>query len=94
MKIGGRLKKSFIQMVRLETYGYDKKGNLVFRENGLGNRLTFYYDKMDRITQIINPVGGVRKYSYDAVGNIICIRDENENRDTLYIFTKRKSYKK
>lgn len=41
---------------------------------------------MDRITQIINPVGGVRKYSYDSVGNIICIRDENEN-ETHYTYS-------
>lgn len=34
------------------------------------DKISFKYDALDRLVEIVNQVEGVRKFTYDAVGNL------------------------
>ncbi len=58
------------------TNTYDNNGNLTSRVSGLfGGKITSYaYDWMNRLTQQTNPDGTVMNVSYDALGNLIQLK--------------------
>ncbi len=69
----------------LEVLSLNKKGLTVFRESytykpsglissrtDMKNRMTTYgYDKMNRITELRYPDGGLERFNYDSAGNIL-----------------------
>jgi RHS repeat-associated protein len=50
------------------TYAYDADGNLVGRTDAAGST-TVTYDAENRLTAVLPPTGGGRRYLYDALGN-------------------------
>ncbi|RSY78556.1 LysM peptidoglycan-binding domain-containing protein [Sphingomonas koreensis] len=54
----------------VETYAYDKRGNLIETIDAMGGRTLFYYDDLDRKVAQIDATGAVTQYIYDAAGNL------------------------
>lgn len=54
------------------TYGYDLQGNLgsTHSSNPNGTDVTYQYDELNRIRNVINPATGLTQYNYDNVGNL------------------------
>ena len=59
---------------RVMSSAYDNVGNLVRREDGAGNVLSFSYDSADRLLQRSSS-GGDEHYAYDAADNLLTARN-------------------
>ena len=62
----------------------DRNGNtLTFGEDGIvhsaGNSVVFDRDDFGRITRIIDPMGNVQRYAYDANGDLVSYFDQDGN---------------
>lgn len=73
------------ETVRVVDYIYDPAGNLLKVQVGNGKELmsavSYEYDALNRITAVINPVGGKMTYTYDKMsGKISSITDVVGNR--------------
>jgi len=60
-------------------YSYDAQGNLKSTESGNANglNLTYNYDALNRLRDVINPSTGLTRYTYDAVGSLESIVSPN-----------------
>jgi len=76
---GGRLKSVSLPCGEAAVYEYDKNGNVIKITDVSGSETSVIYDCLDRVVEIINPLGFSKKFSYDAVGNITGVTDENGN---------------
>jgi RHS repeat-associated protein len=57
------------------TYGYDNNGNQASIAAPLVRTTTKTYDPLNRVSQIIDPTGGVTQLTYDANDNLVSITD-------------------
>ncbi|MCL2579844.1 MAG: hypothetical protein FWE32_07395 [Oscillospiraceae bacterium] len=53
-----------------ESYEYDKNGNTTSITDKSGAKTELRYDKLDRVIEAINPLGYMKKFSYDAAGRL------------------------
>lgn len=57
------------------TYVYDAYGNLLARRNAAGKEDRLEFDKLDRATKAITPLGKTLQYAYDPAGNLTRFTD-------------------
>lgn len=55
-------------VIPTESYYYDSRGNLIAIDSN-GARTISYYDKVGRRTYEVGPLGTLKKWTYDAMGN-------------------------
>ncbi|KRC81816.1 hypothetical protein ASE13_05495 [Sphingomonas sp. Root241] len=63
-----------ISATPVESYKYDKRGNLVEATDANGARTLFWYDELDRKVAELGALGTFSTYGYDGVGNLISSR--------------------
>ena len=69
-----------------EAFTYDANGNLETHTLATGFVLTYGYDSMDRIVEIMGSEGERKSYTYDALGNVTSMTD-GEGNITRYAYT-------
>ena len=69
-----------------EAFTYDANGNLETHTLATGFVLTYGYDSMDRIVEIMGSEGERKSYTYDALGNVTSMTD-GEGNTTWYAYT-------
>jgi YD repeat-containing protein len=53
-----------------ETYTYDRRGNVIASEDANGAVTLNWYDKLDRLTHTVSPLGTLMRNFYDDAGNL------------------------
>jgi RHS repeat-associated protein len=66
----------------LTSYTYDALGNLIQVAQG-GQRRTFNYSSLSRLTSAMNPESGTTQYQYDAGGNLVLKLDPRPKTGTV-----------
>lgn len=66
------------------TYTYDLNGNVKTIVNSLGIT-TLVYDKLDRVVQSTNPIGGITKFEYNAADQLTKVTDPR-GKITSYVY--------
>lgn len=61
---------------KIETYSYDRDGNVRSYKNSNNKRINYEYDSLDRLVKKTRPEG-VITYSYDNWGNLLLVDDES-----------------
>ena len=49
---------------------YEKSGNTLISIDGNGNRMSFIFDELDRLSQIIDAEGGITTYEYNGLNQL------------------------
>jgi YD repeat-containing protein len=49
---------------------YEKSGNTLISIDGNGNRMTFVFDELDRLSQIIDAEGGITTHEYNGLNQL------------------------
>jgi RHS repeat-associated protein len=57
------------------TLTYDSAGNVQTSIDAEGRVTTFTYDAMNRLTSVVDPLGGTTSYTFDANGNLLTVTD-------------------
>ncbi|HWA89405.1 MAG TPA: hypothetical protein VG889_05180, partial [Rhizomicrobium sp.] len=57
-----------------EYFTYDKRGNLVEKDDAAGGRTLFYYDGANRKIAQVDAMAGLTYWTYDAAGNVKSVR--------------------
>ncbi len=66
------------------TFTYDADGNVLSREDALGNATTYAYEPIfNKVSSISDPLGNVSRVVYDAHGRIVSKTDENGHTTSL-----------
>ncbi|HKX29151.1 MAG TPA: RHS repeat-associated core domain-containing protein [Blastocatellia bacterium] len=55
---------------------YDPEARMTEVEDSLGRRTTYYFNELDLPISIVDALGGVRQYGYDANGDLLSETDE------------------
>lgn len=71
------------QLGRVETFGYDARGNLTSAVNALGQTSSLAYDDNGLLTSTTDPLGHTQRLEYDASGNESAVVDELGQRTTF-----------
>ena len=58
---------------------FDKNGNLIEKQDGLGNSTNYEYDTNDRLITITDALGQQISYQYDKNGNLVAATDKMGN---------------
>ena len=78
----GRMEKTTLQLadgdVVMVTNSYDKVGNKIKVTDANDHATSYYYDQMNRVTNVVFADAEEIIHEYDAVGNKIVSYDENE----------------
>ena len=56
----------------------DGAGRVVSRTDPLGHTVKYQYNPLDQITQIADPLQGVTSFTYDPNGNLLSVKDANQ----------------
>ena len=100
-ELGGRLSSISYPDNTKEHFRYDANGNIKTHTDQAGIIRNYIYDSLNRVIEIITHVKnaavvgddvaivpkGIKKFSYDAVGNVTGLTDENGN-TTHYEYTR------
>lgn len=72
----GRLSSVDKGSQRLTSYEYDGDNNRTGVTDGVGNHVTYIYDKLNRVASINHPLNlQTETYTYDGVGNVVAYND-------------------
>ena len=95
-RVGGQLEKVCYPDGTAEAYSYDNNGNIRCQTDRIGNVEEYTYDALNQIIRVEKKYQGEisldgatsssKEFSYDAVGNIISMKDE-EGFVTKYEYT-------
>ena len=95
-KPGGQLLKIYHPDKTSESFAYDNNGNIKFYTNRIGNKKEYHYDLLNRIIKMETILPGEisknekkrssKSFTYDAVGNVTTVTDE-EGYVTTYEYT-------
>src|SRR6185369_7347758 len=61
-------------VVPTESYVYDRRGNLIQVTDANGAKTFSYFDKLNRKTGEVGPLGTLKTWTYDAAGNMLAER--------------------
>lgn len=65
-----------------QIFEYDALGNMVGKTDANGNKWTYVYDELSRLTKVTDPLGNVTKSYYDKNSNLTEVVDANGNSTT------------